>query len=377
MKKLATITVCTFAMLFTFNSAISAQCGAVGDFPMAFNENIPVSINCVVPNVANITDVTLTLEMTHTFSGDLDFNLTNDGTGTNAHIIDSICGGDDIAAVPFTLTDAGGEAVSDCGDYPGAGGNFTTAPDDIGAVFDTESGLAELGGTGQGIAQFKGSNSLAGWTIDIVDNFGGDSGQILVQPILRVVGTLLPVELVSFEGTLDDDVVNLSWITATENNNTGFEIEHKVGYGDFQSVGFVEGAGTTQEEQNYAFQVTDVDLGNQVFRLKQIDFDGTFVYSSEIEITRELADGYLLKNAYPNPFNPQTTFSLLIAGDQQVDIGVYNLMGQRVQTIYEGILAGQKWHQMTFQSGSLSSGSYLIRSVGPSFINTQQVVLMK
>ncbi len=196
-------------------------------------------------------------------------------------------------------------------------------------------------------------------------------------PFATVVFVDLPVELKNFTAVVEDVDIVLNWATSSERDNAGFEIEQSIEDGSFVSLGYVEGNGTTEEEKSYQFKVANAEFGRQVFRLKQIDFDGTFAYSEQVEVTKELASGYLLKRAFPNPFNPQTSFSLLIDSEQQVDVGVYNMTGQRVATIFNGVLTGQEWHQMTFEAGGLSSGSYLIRSVGDGFRNTQTVVLMK
>ncbi len=388
MKKQLTTVVCTLAMLVGLNTTASAQCvGPAGGPPWTYDENNPVSFTCTVPGVSNISDVTLTVDITHTWVGDLELSITPPGSPAVLIFEDLSNTTGECAEnnMRITLTDVGTDGdITDCNNGGGSanpaytdGGTYTTVLDngvDIGAVFDGLTGVAEPKTT---LGSFKGMSTMGAWTLDFSDDAGGDAGTIDSAPVLTVTGTPLPVELVSFEGILDNDAVELRWVTATEDNNSGFEIEQKTANGDFETIAFVEGAGTTREEQNYTFRVADVDFGNHSFRLKQIDFDGTFAYSHDVEVTRELANGYMLAEAYPNPFNPQTNFSLLVAKDQQVDVGVYNMLGQRIHTIFSGVLTGQEWHQMTFQSTSLPSGTYLIRSTGESFVNTQKVILMK
>lgn len=91
----------------------------------------------------------------------------------------------------------------------------------------------------------------------------------------------------------------------------------------------------------------------------------------------ELPDSHVLTSAYPNPFNPQTQFSLSVGTTQQVNIKVFNLLGQEVQTLYTGLMAAQQDRIFTFDAGTLPSGIYLIQVRGEQFIETQQVVLMK
>lgn len=345
-----------------------AQCVVSSGDPAIFDESNPVSYTCTVPNITVIDDVTLALDITHTWVGDIAVELTSPG-GTSALVVDRpdpSCGTDDMRV---TLTDVGTDGdINTC--VPGFGtdqayvngGTYTTLGDasDIGATWDGEAGLV-----------------AGAWTLSITDGAAGDGGSIDSPPVLTVTGSTLPVELVSFEGFTDGDDIELLWTTATEENNAGFEIEHQIENGEFQHIGFIQGAGSTSESRDYTFKVNGVQYGNHQFRLKQIDFDGSFEYSETIEVDRELADGFALKDFYPNPFNPQGQFSLLVAEDQDVNIGVYNITGQLVKTVHRGTLAAQQWHSFTINAEGLPSGNYLVRAMGNQFVNTQQILLVK
>ena len=152
----------------------------------------------------------------------------------------------------------------------------------------------------------------------------------------------IPVELVSFTAEVDDIVVTLFWQTATETNNSGFEIERlkdsKIEkLNDWERIGFVEGKGTTTEIQNYSF--TDKpEPGTYRYRLKQIDFDGSFTYSSEIEAGVKTPNVFSLEQNYPNPFNPSTKIKYTIPEDvrsekQNVVLKVYDVLGNEVATL--------------------------------------------
>ena len=187
---------------------------------------------------------------------------------------------------------------------------------------------------------------------------------------------LLPVELTSFDALLSGNSAVLSWETSSELNNAGFEVQKRVN-GEFASIGYVAGNGTTNEAQSYSFTTGALAAGNHAFRLKQIDFDGTFAYSDEVSVDVALETPALLSRAYPNPFNPQTQFTLTIARQQEVTIQVFDMLGRQVQTLYQGDLAPSEAHQFTFQASSLPSGRYFIRAVGEYFNNTQTVTLLK
>ena len=193
--------------------------------------------------------------------------------------------------------------------------------------------------------------------------------------------TPLPVELTSFEATVDGFAVLLRWQTASETNNAGFEVQRSRDEGqeegDWQVLGFVEGAGTTAEPQDYTYRVAEVASGTHRFRLKQIDFDGAFDYSPEVEVAIAVPGDYLLTPAYPNPFNPQTQFSLGVARAQDVRIEVFDALGRRVDVLFDGPMASNQSRAFVFDAAMLPSGLYVIRVGGERFVETQHVVLVK
>jgi hypothetical protein len=189
---------------------------------------------------------------------------------------------------------------------------------------------------------------------------------------------ILPVELTSFEAIPDGYTVILNWTTASETNNAGFEVEHRAGNEEtFERLDFIDGAGTTHEEQSYSYTIEGLDVGRHVFRLKQSDFAGAFTFSPEVEVAIELAEAFRLSAVYPNPFNPQTRFTLAVQRRQDVTIGVYNMLGQRVASLFEGPLAANETHRFTLDGGPLPSGSYLIRAQGATFTAVRRVTLLK
>jgi hypothetical protein len=194
-------------------------------------------------------------------------------------------------------------------------------------------------------------------------------------PAPEVNNTLLPVELTSFKAVVNGEKVTLMWETATETNNAGFGVEQRID-GTFQQLGFVDGYGTTLEAQSYNFQIDNVS-GRQVFRLKQVDYDGTFEYSQELEVVADLPGAYLLSAPYPNPFNPQTTFTLNVATTQQVRIEVFNVLGHSVQVLHDGSLTRDETHRFTFSANDMANGTYFIRAIGEAFNATRSVLLMK
>lgn len=189
--------------------------------------------------------------------------------------------------------------------------------------------------------------------------------------------TLLPVELVAFEAVIDTDGVLLRWTTASETYNAGFEVQHAAEGAGWAVLGFVGGAGTTAAPQHYRYHAADVVPGRHRFRLKQIDYDGTFEYSPQVEVAIGVMGTHQLSAAYPNPFNPQTAFSLAVGQVQEVRIEVYDVLGRRVALLHEGTMQANASRMVVWEAGDRPGGLYFIRVLGERFAETRQVTLIK
>lgn len=196
----------------------------------------------------------------------------------------------------------------------------------------------------------------------------------------------LPVELTSFAAVMAANSVQLSWATATETNTYGFEVErraisdqHLQGDSHFtwSKVGFIEGSGTTNTPKQYSFSDKTLATGKYSYRLKQIDRDGKFTYSQEVEATvGNLPIVFALNQNYPNPFNPSTTISYQIPENSYVSLKVYDIIGREVAALVSEIKkAGQ--HTATFDAAQLSSGIYIARLESGHHVQLRRMVLIK
>ncbi|WP_456429451.1 T9SS type A sorting domain-containing protein [Rhodocaloribacter sp.] len=188
--------------------------------------------------------------------------------------------------------------------------------------------------------------------------------------------TTLPVELASFGVALDGNAAVLKWRTSSESNNAGFEVQAKNG-ADFETLGFVNGAGTTTEARSYEFRTESLAPGRYVFRLKQLDFDGAFVFSPEVEVTVETPGTYQLSEVYPNPFNPRASITLAVAQAQEVTIALYDVQGRRVSLVHSGFLEADTQRTFTIDGANLASGVYVLQVKGTTFAAERTVTLLK
>jgi hypothetical protein len=145
---------------------------------------------------------------------------------------------------------------------------------------------------------------------------------------------------------------------------------------EYEAVGFIIGAGTTTEPRSYSFTDNQLSMGEYTYRLKQIDYDGSFDYSSEISVEITAPSVYSLEQNFPNPFNPSTKINFSIAESGIVKIVVYNMLGQEVSLLLNGFEeAGQ--HTITFDASSLTSGVYFYKLETSNYIQTRKMILAK
>lgn len=192
-------------------------------------------------------------------------------------------------------------------------------------------------------------------------------------------GTPIPVELVSFSTKINGNSITLIWETATETNNAGFEIERanfKTIPHEWVNIGFVEGSGTTSEPQSYSLEDRNVSYGKYLYRLKQIDHDGSFAYSNQLEVEIELPTEFALLQNYPNPFNPITVINYQVPINCFVMLKIYDALGNEIVTlVHEEKTAGS--FNVAFDGSKYTSGVYYYRFTAGNFFETKKFILLK
>lgn len=189
--------------------------------------------------------------------------------------------------------------------------------------------------------------------------------------------SIIPVELTSFIAEAGTGSVTLRWTTATEKNNMGFSVERKVKGEEWQSIGFIRGAGTSTTIQHYSFIDRKVKSGIYSYRLKQTDFDGTTEYSSVVYADVTVPARFELAQNYPNPFNPSTRITFTVAEMSLTRVQVYNIAGEKVAQLFNSVAEPGTLYEVEFSAAGLSSGVYFVRMEAGKFVSVKKMILGK
>ena len=187
----------------------------------------------------------------------------------------------------------------------------------------------------------------------------------------------LPVELVSFDAHPAGNFVKLNWMTATEVNSNGYDVERSSNSGIWEKVGFVKGGGNSNSTKYYSFNDYNLSKsGNYSYRLKEVDNDGSFKYSKIVEVNYSVPSGFNLMQNYPNPFNPSTTISYTLPEAGNVTLKIYNILGKEISTVVsEYKPAGN--YSLQFSGSNLESGVYLYKLVSGNYSAVRKFILLK
>jgi len=226
--------------------------------------------------------------------------------------------------------------------------------------------------TAKTTAEMKTQSTFTGWDFttiwEIVSGF---------YPRLKSIpDPALPVELISFTVSITNNSTVLHWQTATEVNNYGFDVERSTKNEGWEKIAFVQGYGNSNSPKSYSF--ADEPFGEREFnyRLKQIDTDGKYKYSQEVEVYLEIPVKFSVKQNFPNPFNPTTRIEFTLPSENNVEIKVFNILGMEVATLlYENRQAGT--HSVEFNASELSSGIYFYKIVSGNYSEIKKMILLR
>jgi hypothetical protein len=202
-------------------------------------------------------------------------------------------------------------------------------------------------------------------------------GSGLAHALILTIDSTVPVELTSFIASIFEKSVLLNWSTATETNNSGFEVQRKSDLEDWEAIGFVSGSGTTTETRNYCYSDELISEGIYSYRLKQIDYSGSYEYSDEIKVEISFPNEFELEQNYPNPFNPSTVIEFSLPENVgNVQLSIYNTLGEKVAELVNTTLtAGHYQYQWNAQNAATGMYTYELRT--DRFVTVKKMLLLK
>ena len=232
-----------------------------------------------------------------------------------------------------------------------------------------------------------GKYSSGAWTLLNVANLDANQLSGTVTGFSTFTGGeqgVLPVSLSSLSSSVIGRNIKLNWITSSEKNNTGFEVERAIVTKEtpvFTKTGFVSGKGTTNTTTNYSFEDRNLQTGKYQYRLKQIDHNGNFTYfnlNGEVEVG--VPGKYDLSQNYPNPFNPVTKINFELPFDSKVKMIIYDVTGREIKTMVNEVRTAG-YYTIVYDGSDISSGIYFYRIIananGKDYISTKKMAIIK
>jgi hypothetical protein len=206
---------------------------------------------------------------------------------------------------------------------------------------------------------------------------------VSARSLREVDMSITPVELAAFSADAEGSNVILHWSTITETNNKGFSVERRSvnDNADWQEITFINGMGTTTQPVNYTYTDKSVSAGKYQYRLRQIDFNGSYAYPGIVNVEVGIPLEFSLEQNYPNPFNPSTVVKFSLPAESKVTLKIFDLMGQETAEIINGnYTAGT--HAVNINAAYLSSGMYFYTITasgdnGVKYTSSKKMLLIK
>ena len=304
--------------------------------------------------------------------------------------------------VTVSTGDAGGISVADVGGFGGSSGKmvygtntglvsitltFSTTVNIL-TVYAIESGgnpetwtYTPTGGTNSDVVDAltasEGHTVNLNWTgvtsFTVTTNISSNGDFGFDDIVLGV----LPVELTSFSANVSEGKVKLKWETATEVNNYGFEVERTALQNiNWLRIGFIQGHGNSNSPKEYFFIDNPKGDSDIKYRLKQIDTDGQYEYSPEVEVKLDAPSEFVVKQNFPNPFNPTTRIEFSIPSDNNVEIKIFNVLGTEVATLLNAHKQAGTY-SIEFNASNFSSGIYFYKVVFGNHSELKKMILLR
>jgi hypothetical protein len=224
-----------------------------------------------------------------------------------------------------------------------------------------------LPATYDGPAEYR----LSGVSVDVVWNAATALWEISLDVaafsgfFIHTLPRVLPVTLVSFTGSFQPEIpaVVLNWETASEQNCDYFEVQKLQADGSYKAIGTVGCSGNSNEPRYYTFNDLNYNIGSNIYRLRQVDYDGDFEYSRSIDIPVATANSFSYKAWTDQVF-------LYAEATERGQLEVLDLKGSLINSLQ--IEAGQR---IQLYAANWPKGMYLMRFVNEERQETVKVVM--
>ncbi len=323
---------------------------------------VPVSIGFAEEcTVFNSTDIPVTISESGTPLITSDLTVSLGGTISSVSVVNLTGDHTYTGDLTFTLIHPSGEEIILLSGACDNNNDFDLTFTDSGGSFSCPLSNQQSVAPNVSLSNLNGLSTDGTWVLQIQDNFNQDGGSLNswgLEICYIVSLSVLPVELTNFSAVAAEKQIDLVWETASEFNNAGFEIYRSSDPNrGFESIGWVNGFGTTSQKQRYSFPDVKVEAGKTYYyQLKQIDFDE----QSELSkiVSASLAANELVIDLRPNPASDQLTLSVALEGDHTVNISMLDLLGR---TVHSSNAAFRDFQQAEFDLTQLTKGVYFIR----------------
>jgi hypothetical protein len=190
-------------------------------------------------------------------------------------------------------------------------------------------------------------------------------------------GDPLPVTLISFTAeAVNNQFIQLDWATASEINNAGFDVERSIDGISYQSIGFVDGHGTSTVTNDY--QLSDMTAVPGIvyyYRLKQVDVDGNYNYSNIVSASLIGDKGFTLSGLYPNPASSQVSIGVISNVSTTAQVSLTDVLGRTVLVQDWTLSVG--YNTNVFDVSTVSAGTYVVTVQSGNIKTSKHLVITK
>lgn len=284
---------------------------------------------------------------------------------------------------------------------------YDLSPDQNNSGLDAKLTLSYADGELNGLTEselvvFKSTDGGTSWSEEGFESRDAQNNTVTLSGIeslsrwtLGSESSPLPVELASFEGTVTEQGVRLTWQTATESGNAGFAVQHRrtatasqapgaasanQSADEWTKIGFVESkaeGGTSTGALSYRFLAEDFPVGTHEFRLMQVDLDDTETPHDPISVTVQMREDMRLSPPAPHPVTDRATVAFAVREQTRTTIQLYNTLGQQVATVYRGHPPAGEQRSVRLPVQTLAPGVYFLRLTAGGQSQTRKVTVVR